>query len=584
MLAAAALALAAAPRRQPAAAPDGLSPPERQAARKWMRRLSLRERVAQLVIVPFFGEAPGSGTRAWRDFQHLVRDVRIGGLVLLNRVENGVVRNAEPYALGAFLNRMQKQARVPLIVAGDFERGASMRVAGTPRYPHAMAYGAAGDARATRANGAATAREARALGVHWLFAPVADVNSNPDNPIINVRSYGEDPAAVASHVRAFIEGAGSDPRNRVLVTLKHFPGHGDTALDSHLGLAGIAADRARLERVELVPFRAGIAAGAGAVMTAHIIVPALEPQPVPATVSAAILAGLLREELGFHGIIATDAMDMQGLSAQFPAGEAAVRALEAGADVLLIPPAPEEAVNAVVGAVKSGRLSARRIDQSVARILAAKARVGLQRNRLVDIEAIGDVIGAPDGMALAQSHADAALTLVKNDGGLLPLKQPGAPCYVVLAENRFGMQGRRFLEELRQRQPKASAALLDPALPEAEFDATAARLSQCETAVVAAFVSVAAYRGDVALAGGFPKLVESLIASGKPVALVAFGNPYLLRKFPRATAYLAAFSTMPTSEVAAIKALFGEMAIRGKLPVSIPGFARIGDGIQLPAR
>jgi beta-N-acetylhexosaminidase len=420
--------------------------------------------------------------------------------------------------------------------------------------------------------------------VHWLFAPLADVNSNPDNPIINVRSYGEDPAAVAAHVRAFIEGAGSDPRNRVLVTLKHFPGHGDTALDSHLGRAGIAADRARLERVELVPFRAGIAAGADAVMTAHIAVPALEPRPIPATVSTAILTGLLREELGFHGIIATDAMDMQGLSAQFPPGEAGVRAREAGADVLLIPPAPEETVNAVVAAVKSGRLSARRIDQSVARILAAKARVGLQRNRLVDLEAIGDVIDAPDGMALAQSHADAALTLVKNDGGLLPLKRPGVACYVVLAENRFGMQGRRFVEELRRRQPKASAALLDPALPETELDATAARLSQCETAVVAAFVSVAAYRGDVALAGGFPKLVESLIASGKPVALVAFGNPYLLRRFPRAAAYLAAFSTMPTSEVAAVKALLGEMAIHGKLPVSIPGLASVGDGIQLPAR
>lgn len=577
MLAAAAMALAAAPRPRPAAAPDGLSPPERQAVRNWISRLSLRERVAQLVIVPFYGEAPGSATRAWRDFQHLVRDVRVGGLVLLNRVDNGVVRNAEPHALGAFLNRMQKQARVPLIVAGDFERGASMRVAGTPRYPHAMAYGAAGDTRATRAIGAATAREARALGVHWLLAPVADVNSNPDNPIINIRSYGEDPAAVAAHVRAFVEGAGSDPRNRVLVTLKHFPGHGDTALDSHLGLAATAADRARLERVELVPFRAGIAAGADAVMTAHMAVPALEPQPIPATVSAAILTGLLRERLGFHGIIATDAMDMQGLSGRFPGGEAAVRALEAGADVLLMPPKPEEAVNAVVAAVKSGRLSARRIDRSVARILAAKARVGLHRSRLVDLEAIGDVIDAPDGIALAQAHADAAMTLVKNDGDLLPLKQPGAACYLVLAENRFGMQGRRFLDELRRRQPKASAALLDPVLPEAEFDAAAARLSQCETAVVAAFVGIA-------LPGGFPKLVESLIATGKPVALLAFGNPYLLRKFPRATAYLAAFSTTPTSEAAAIKALFGEIPIRGKLPVSIPGLASLGDGIQLPAR
>ena len=214
-------------------------------------------------------------------------------------------------------------------------------------------------------------------------------------------------------------------------------------------------------------------------------------------------------------------------------------------------------MNAVVAAVKSGRLSARRIDQSVARILAAKARVGLDRSRLVDLEAIGDVIDAPDGIALAQSHADAAMTLVKNDGDLLPLKQPGAACYLVLAENRFGMQGRRFLDELRRRQPKASATLLDPALPETEFDAAAARLSQCETAVVAAFA-------------GFPKLVESLIATGKPVALVAFGSPYVLRQFPRATAYLAAFSTTPTSEAAAIKALFGEIPIRGKLPVTIP--------------
>ena len=264
-------------------------------------------------------------------------------------------------------------------------------------------------------------------------------------------------------------------------------------------------------------------------------------------------------------------MDMQGLSAQFPAGEAAVRALEAGADVLLMPPKPEEAVNAVVAAVKSGRLSARRIDQSVARILAAKARVGLHRKRLVDIEAIGDVIDAPDGVALAQAHADAAMTLVKNDGDLLPLKQPGAACYVVLAENRFGMQGRRFLDELRRRQPKASATLLDRRCPK---PSSRPRPRACRNVKP---------RWSLAFAG-FPKLVESLIATGKPVALVAFGNPYLLRKFPRATAYLAAFSTTPTSEAAAIKALFGEIPIRGKLPVSIPGLAAIGDGIQLPAR
>ncbi|MBI4876462.1 MAG: glycoside hydrolase family 3 C-terminal domain-containing protein [Acidobacteria bacterium] len=575
-----AVAAAAAPARPPSAF-SSLTASERQAAQRWLRRMSLRERVAQLVMIPFYGEDPGSRTAAWKEFQRLAREVRVGGLVLLNRVQYGTVRNAEPHAAAAFVNRMQRQAPVPLIVAGDFERGASMRVAGAPRYPFAMAYGAMGDLAATRALGAATAREARALGVHWIFAPVADVNNNPDNPIINTRSFGENPEAVAAHVRAFIEGAKSGPHARVLVTLKHFPGHGDTATDSHLGLAGVTADRNRLDRVELGPFRAGIAAGADAVMTAHITVPALEPRPIPATVSRAVLTGLLREELGFRGIIATDAMDMQGLTAQFPGGEAAVRALEAGADLLLIPPRPEEAIGAVVAAVKSGRLSARRIEESVARILAAKVRAGLHRRKLADLEAIADVLDSPEDLERAQAHAEAALTLVKNAASALPLQNPGAACYVVLAENRSGIQGRRFADEVRRRQPKASLSLLDPALPDTELEAAANRASQCDSAVIAAFVSVAAYRGDVALAGGYPKLVETLLAGGKPVVLVSLGNPYLLRRFPGVAAYLAAFSTMPASEAAAVKALFSEIPPRGRLPVTIPGLAKIGDGIQL---
>jgi beta-N-acetylhexosaminidase len=335
--------------------------------------------------------------------------------------------------------------------------------------------------------------------------------------------------------------------------------------------------------VEFVPFRAGIAAGADAVMSAHIAVPALEPQPIPATVSAAVLTKLLRGELGFRGIIATDAMNMQGLTAQFPAGEAAVRALEAGADLLLVPPKPEEAVNAVVAAVKTGRLSARRIEESAMRILTSKARVGLDRHRLVDLEAIGDVIDSPEDMERAQAHADAAVTMVKNDGAMLPLRKPPAACYFVLSENRNGNQGRKFVEELHLRLPEARVRLLDPALPEAELDTAGSGTSNCESVVVAAFVSVAAYRGDVALPGAFPKLVESLISSGKPVAMVSLGSPYLLGKFPKVSSYLATFSTAPTSEVAAIKALFGEIAIRGRLPVSIPGIAKVGDGIQLPA-
>lgn len=555
-----------------------------RAVRRWLSGMNLRERAAQLVMAPFYGDSPASGTPEWQRFQHLVREVRIGGLVLLNRAQDGAIRSAEPHAAAAFLNRMQRLAKVPLIAAGDFERGASMRVAGAARFPFAMAYGASGDPAATGRLGAAAAREARALGIHWLFVPVADVNNNPANPIINIRSFGEDPEMVARHVRAFIEGARSDPNHRVLTTAKHFPGHGDTSADSHLELAAVTADRERMERVELVPFRAAIAARVDAVMSAHILAPALEAQPIPATLSPAILTGLLRKELGFRGIIATDAMDMRGLAGQFPPAEAAVRALEAGADLLLAPPDPEAAIDGVVEAVRSGRLSARRIEESVTRILEAKARVGLHRRRLVELESVGDAIGRPEDAELAARHAEAALTLVKNDGGLLPLTNPAGACFLLLTENRFGTQGRRMAEELRRRRPEVSLTFLDPALPEAELDAAASRAAACGGVVIAAFAGVASYRGEVGLPGNYNKLVEALLSGGKPVAMISLGSPYLLARFPGVAAYLATFSTTSTSEAAAVKALFGEIEIRGRLPVTIPGAARIGDGIQLPAR
>ena len=277
-------------------------PGERGIAQRWLTGMPLRDRIAQLVIITSYGEAPSSRSAAYRDFVRAVRDLKVGGMIVVNRVVGGTVRNAEPYAMASFLNRMQKLAKVPLMVGGDFERGASMRVSGTPKYPHLMAYGAARDLGLTRSLGLATAREARALGVHWVFAPVADVNNNPDNPIINIRSFGENPADVGTQVRAFIEGAQSDPANRVLLTVKHFPGHGDTATDSHMGLASLTANRERMQAVELAPFRDAIAAGVDAVMTAHMAVPAYETEEVPATVSKSILTGLLRNDLNFGGL------------------------------------------------------------------------------------------------------------------------------------------------------------------------------------------------------------------------------------------------------------------------------------------
>ena len=285
------------------------------------------------------------------------------------------------------------------------------------------------------------------------------MNNNPDNPIINIRSFGENPQEVARFVQAYIKGAHSDSKNPVLVTAKHFPGHGDTAEDSHLGLPRLDADRERIESVELEPFRAAIASGVDAVMTAHLAVPALEPENEPATVSFNILTGLLRGELNFHGIVVTDAMDMQGLTNMFDTAEASVRAIQAGADVLLMPRRAEDAINGVVSAVLKGRITRQRIDESVARVLAAKARLGLNRKRVVNLDAIADVVGSPESEERAQQVADRALTLVKDDKDSLPIRHPESTCLFALSENRRSQQGQKLIEEVKKRASNVTVVL-----------------------------------------------------------------------------------------------------------------------------
>jgi beta-N-acetylhexosaminidase len=568
-----------------ASAPPAAKVPDRtnqKIAARWMKTLTLRDKVAQLVMIPFSGHSISTSTREYRKFVHLIRDVHVGGLILVNIAQGRLQSRAEPHELAAFVNRLQRMSKLPLLVSGDFERGASMRVSGTTVFPHAMAFAAAGDPALTKYEGEVTAREARALGVQWLFYPDGDVNNNPDNPIINIRSFGENPQVVARNVQAFIEGADTDKRNRVLTTVKHFPGHGDTATDTHLGVATITADRQRLNEVELVPFRAAIAKNVDAVMTAHISVPALDPAEVPSTLSAAVLTKLLREELEFNGLIVTDAMDMGAVVKNFGDADASVRAIEAGADVILMPPDAEVAVNAIVAAVRKGRISPKRIDQSLARVLAAKAKVGLDRGRLVDLEAIDDVVNSPEANDRAQEVADRAVTLLRNDQQQIPLHAAAKTCFLMLAESHYSNEGLAFTQEVHKRSPDALVLTLDPSLPDAALDVAAQRTEFCDATVVGAFVSVTA-RGSVALPAGLPKLVDTLIASGKPVTLVSLGTPYLLRSFPKVAAYLTTYSTVAPSEVAAVKALFGEMPIRGHLPVTIPDLAKYGDGIQLAA-
>jgi beta-N-acetylhexosaminidase len=422
------------------------------------------------------------------------------------------------------------------------------------------------------------------LGFQWIFFPDADVNNNPDNPIINIRSYGEDPATVSRFVSAFIAGAHADPNNRVLVTAKHFPGHGDTATDTHMNLATIAADRPRLESLEWAPFRAAIKSGVDSIMTAHIAVPALDDPALPATLSPKILTGVLRDELGFGGLIVTDALDMGGIAHGFAAGDAAVRAVEAGADVLLMPADPKAAIDAVEAAVKNGRITQKRIDESVMRILIAKARVGLAASKLVDTARVRSLVNTPEGSEAAQRIADRSVTLVRNENGILPLRtsqSAAGTVFYTLTEGTASVEGMAFSAEVRRSLPQATLIRADSMMSEAAIDAAFQRGGGADRYVVAAFASVAPNRGSAALGGSLPRLVQDLIATKKPVVFVALGNPYLLRNFPDVAAYLAAYSTVPPSETAVVKALFGEMPVTGKLPVTIPGYAKVGYGIAL---
>ncbi len=551
-------------------APKQLPPSNAAIAKAVIRSLTLRQKIAQLIVVTSYGEVPRNRSAEAVRLHHAVAELGVGGLIVINRVDRyGVVQSAQPYEMITFLNGMQKISRLPLIVGGDLERGASMRVANTIKYPHNMAFNAAGDLAATRELGAATAREARAVGVHWVFAPVADVNNNPDNPIINIRSYGQKPDEVAAHVQAFIAGAHSDPANPILLCAKHFPGHGDTAMDSHMQLARIDGTRERMDQVELVPFRAAIGSNVGSIMTAHIAVPSLEPEEIPATVSRNVMTKLLREELKFQGLVVTDAMDMQGLSKLFSPGEAAVKALGAGVDILLMPKNPDAVIAAIEKAVLTKRLSLARIEASVEKLLVAKLQLGLFRNRFVNMDSAAKVLDQPEDLLKAQTVANHAVAMFKNDGNLVPLRNSDNACFVALAERRMTTQGLQFIEEMEKLSPKSSKVLLDPTMPQGAMDETLENSRTCGTIVIAAFVSVGAYKGDTALPGTFTALVQGFIKTGRPVILISLGNPYLLRTFPEVAAYMTTYSPTVLSEIAAARAVVGEIPIIGRMVVSL---------------
>lgn len=551
----------------------GFAEPDRGWVRKTLKNMTLRDKVAQLVKIRVPGRFLNRRSQEFLDIEEQIRRNHVGGVVLFA---------GNIYESAVLLNELQQMSPLPLIVAADFERGAAFRITDTTSFPWTMAIGATGSEDFAYQEGVITAREARALGVHWVYAPVMDVNNNPDNPVINIRSYGEDPQLVARLGAAFIRGCRD---NGVLTTAKHFPGHGDTATDSHIGLAVAPADRARLDTMELVPFRSAVQSGVDSIMTAHVAVPRVTGEPeVPATLSSKILTDLLRNTLQFQGLLVTDALEMGGITTRYWSGQAAIKALQAGNDMLLLPPEPDVAINEVVRAVQRGDLTEARIDRSVEKILLTKTRLGLHAQRMVSLDRIDAVVAAPENQRLAQLMADRSVTLVKDEKRLLPVNplHPPKIFSLVLAADLDPSPGALFQTELRRRFPSAMTAAVDPRTPPELVATIAARAAEADLIICSTLIRVISSKGNVALPESQRAILEKLLALGKPVIWVAFGNPYVLRLYPQVPAYLCTFSYSDVSQIAAARALSGEIAITGKMPVSIPEHSRVGEGLQVP--
>src|SRR5208282_2002109 len=394
-------------------------------AQKTLRKLSLEEKIGQMLMIRAQTEFFNAQSPDFLQLRDNIRRYHVGGVLLTVASEGGAVFRNQPYEAAMLTNQLQRDSRLPLIFAADFERGLAMRFHGTTGVPAAMAFAATGNPRYAAEMARVVAQEARAIGVEWNFFPVADVNSAPANPIINTRAFGEDPQQVIPYVLAYLGGA---RENGMLTTAKHFPGHGDVETDSHLGIARVSADRAHLDSVELPPFRAAIGAGVDSVMVAHVTVPALDPDPNRvASVSRAVIDGVLKQQLGFQGLVITDAMDMNAVTRLFPGGRAAVEAVKAGNDVVLIPADLNAAYNELLSAVRSGEIPEAQIDASVLKILRAKAAVGLHKARLVDIQALAENIARPGDLALAEQVSDEALALVRDNGHVIPVQGSGTP-------------------------------------------------------------------------------------------------------------------------------------------------------------
>ena len=570
-------------------------------ARRWvdetLAAMTLDEKVGQLVVPTFLSSYTSSDSETYDRLVSLIHEQHVGGIhifgartatpdVLLNPT---YARTAlgQPLDAASLLNRLQAIAPLPLLVSADFETGAGFRLEGATNFPSAMAFGAAGDPELAREAGRITAVESRAIGVHVNFAPVVDVNNNPRNPVINIRSFGEDPDTVAELASAYIEGLAD---GGMIATLKHFPGHGDTDIDSHRALPVLRHPRARLDAVELPPFRAGIAAGAGAVMTGHMALPALHPDDTtPATLSRPIVTGLLRDEMGFDGLVFTDSMRMRGITEMAGTGEAAGGAVTAGHDLVLHAPDDREAVAGVRAAVDDGRVSPAALDRSVRRILEAKASLGLHRRQRVELDTLPTIVGTRAHRAVAREVSERSITLIRDARNSVPLRtsRGGSILYLSVLDRAagwgIGAPSRIVIPELRDRWEEVTAVELSDQSTPADAELVRRMAERYDAVVAGVFVRSSSFNDELDLATHVIAVLEEVATEaaerGQPFVALFFGNPYPAATLPELPAALLTYDYRGLSEETAVRALAGEIPIRGRLPVTLADDLPRGHGL-----
>ena len=563
-------------------------------AAKTVKNMTIEEKVGQLVHVGINAKFANQDSPFFKDLQRHVVENKVGGIIFFG---------APLYETTILANRMQQFAKLPLLMSLDAETGIGMRFEDATNFPWAMAVTATGNPDFARRMGVITGREAKAIGIRHVYAPVLDVNNNAANPVINVRSFGEDPEAVGTFGTAFAQGIQSQ---QVIATAKHFPGHGDTNIDSHRGLPIIELPKSRLDSLELLPFKKAVDGGIGSVMIAHIALPQIDGEEIkplrnftiteheagaevvsqkatiPATLSAKVQTGILRDEMGFKGLIVSDAMGMSGLTIYFNQEEAGVRAFLAGTDILEKPADTDAMLRGLVNAVKSGRISAERLDDSVRRQIAWKHELGLFKERMTPIDQMDRLVSGPESTILTDEIATKAITLVRNEGGIIPIN-PNQKIAVLGISN--GVDGtltmNSLVTTLRTGGLRFTPAYLQENSTAEQVAAAQKAVNEANTVVVGLYGRVrSGARNSVGIPDNGAKILKDLLASGKNVIGISFGNPYILSSFPELKTYIVAYGDMASLQRASARSILGQQPMTGRLPISLPGLYPRGTGIQ----